>query len=482
MRSLLFLLLIIIITSSHSYSKERVLFKLSKPYCLLNFAEAASGNRNISSTLREYIQEQISDPHFYEIITEYQKITLDHAIEQDILPPARQFPRTTFDLIYIAAAKANDIEDLSDRIMGILPNTAHQQLIGVLNKLSPYYDQLLWNNANNTLLKHIDSLSKYSSALSEAFISFKTFYRSSWSDDIPFVVTLYPIPGSKGHVTATAHNSILSIGVLTQEKDYDNRSRASIIAHEMCHILYREEATSVQVEIDRYFQSSMSSYKHIAYSYINEALATACGNGWMYKKLNGVLDTGSWYNNHYINTYAKALYPLVELYITNNKPIDSLFITKAIAVFEKEFPKSIYDYNVLFNNVSIYNDAATKEERKLITDALSQHYNIGAYSMLSPISDSTCIMHINSSKQTQLIIVHKNNEENITLLNNIFPHTKAFTKNKLTENFYLSFLDEHERAVIIINIKDIDSLSDALITIKNQKYIDPNLPFTLLKF
>jgi hypothetical protein len=66
---------------------------------------------------------------------------------------------------------------------------------------------------------------------------------------------------------------------------------------------------------------------------MNEVLATALGNGYVYEQLDGKIDDGDWYNRKYISLMAKQIYPLVTEYI-NEKKIDRSFIDNYIKQYE----------------------------------------------------------------------------------------------------------------------------------------------------
>ena len=82
----------------------------------------------------------------------------------------------------------------------------------VLKQTEKFYDNLLWNNNEQKLSNQKKELELYASKTSEIFNKFQHFYNSSWTTDIPFIVTLYPIPGKRGNSTATPAVSIGTLG------------------------------------------------------------------------------------------------------------------------------------------------------------------------------------------------------------------------------------------------------------------------------
>ncbi len=269
-----------------------VQYKVSKPYCIFSFMEAASGQHNMSTTLREYIEEKTAgDEHFKELIQTFKGIQLDYSFKREEYPEKRRQFRSTYDLIVIALVNAEDLEAFNQRIFGILPISEQQKLVSVLKQADGYYNKLVWNDYEPKLKRQAKALEGYSSQASEVFKTISHFYHSSWTNDIPFTVALYGIPGAHGNTTATPHANSLCVGVLTDEKDHFGRM--GVVIHEICHVLYDEQPKDFQHQIEKYFDENQSPYKIYAQAFFDEGLATALGNGWAYKKLSGQLDTSN---------------------------------------------------------------------------------------------------------------------------------------------------------------------------------------------
>src|SRR5690606_2672055 len=103
-------------------------------------------------------------------------------------------------------------------------------------------------------------------------------------------------------------------------------------------------------EIQRWFNEHPSANAQYAYLLINEALATALGNGYVYEKLSGKPDTTEWYNVKYVNLMAKRIYPLVSEYLSQKKTIDKRFVDEYIAVYDRHFSAWTQELDNLFTN------------------------------------------------------------------------------------------------------------------------------------
>lgn len=448
-------------------------FKVSKTVCLLTFLDAASAAPRSSATLRMYIAGHVQDfdsADFNKLLQKYNSLDLDRSYTLTQYPSQRQKPRSSADLITIAAVQADDTRDFLRRIAGILPNEQWLVLKEVLEGVEYYYDEVIFKEHKAALEKQLTELKLYNDKTKTAFYKLKSFYGSTWPDNLPFTVAIYPIPGNTGNTTATPHNNSLVMAVLTEEKDHDGR--IGVAMHEICHVLYEEQPLDFQWKLDSAFLVSQSVSKQYAYNYIDEALATACGNGWMYEFITGNTDKGAWYNDEYIDGFAHAIYPLVKTYIDNDKRIDRRFITSAIELFEKKFPDAAYEYDNLFNKMSVYTDASDNEQYRSIMNTVNRHFRVTSSHASYPITDPQSLSLAGNSGGTQLFIVHTNKHENLVALKKMFPELDNL---KEEEESVISFMDRMNRPVVVVNVNDASRIDAAFRKMVETKKISRSL-------
>ena len=116
-----------------------------------------------------------------------------------------------------------------------------------------------------------------------------TFYNSFWDYEIPFDVSFYPQPNSKGY-TAQAYYSNSISAMPTELKDFN--ALLAVVLQEIFHLLYDSQVLSFKNEIDSCFKANKSDVSVYVYLLMNEVLATALGNGYVYEKLNGDVYAG----------------------------------------------------------------------------------------------------------------------------------------------------------------------------------------------
>jgi hypothetical protein len=458
------------------WSQQIVQVKYSKPFALIKFLETAKGGVSISKTFKHQIDTSYlsKDTAFLNILDRYTSLNLDYVYSKDQYPEKRKHINSTWDLLSIAAITANTNEEFFEKIIGLYPNSDYLKLKQAVTAVEPFYDAFIYSKKNKSVIKDkVRELQALSPKLNQLFDKFKIFYGSTWDKSIPFNLAIYPIEGNRGQTTATPHANSLEMGFLTKEDD--NFELLSIGMHEMCHVLYDEQSLIKQQRIDSVFMDSTNTYYKMAYRYFDEALATALGNGYAYKYLSNELDSGEWYNDRYINLYAKALYPLIEQYLNQNRFIDKEFILKSIDLFKQTFPNAVYDIEPLLIKVDVYFDADTDQERQKISGILNNTFRIYSSNTSTPINDKISLNNIKQSQETQFIVIHKNQVKNMALLKPLFKTLATLPANK--KNLLISFLDKNKRAVFIIQAENETKLKEAIFLLKKQKEIDPKKPW-----
>jgi hypothetical protein len=217
--------------------------------------------------------------------------------------------------------------------------------------------------------------------------------------------------------------------------------------HETYHILYDEQPIEVKTEIDNYFKENKSKCRNYAYQLLNEALATALGNGYVYEKLDGKIDTEDWYNKKYINLMAKQMYPLVKEYIVQNKSIDKNFIDNYIKLYEDNFPNWINE----LDNILTYRYVISENENDFNTvNKMFRYRSKAEYeTQITEIS----IEKMQKTPLTKVIIISKNNNDKLKLIKRKFKELNNWKFNAGKDFSYKTLLDDKSQ-LIILNQKE----------------------------
>lgn len=482
MKRLFYILFLLLLFSPFLKSQNLLKFKISRPYCLMNFIETSYGGHGTSQTLRDSITANTQgDKIFADLVEQYRSIQLDFSWKRTEYPENRRPNRSTYDLVSAAAVNANDIDDFMNRIAGIIPNSDLIKLGTILKKVEPYYEKIIWQPYGTQILSQIDSLKRYQTQANEAFRKLKKFYNTSWSDDLPFTVAIYPIAAQRRkptHTTATVHANSLCVSVLTQERAY--AGRMGVILHETSHALYDEQSAVFQQELESYFNKNKSTYTEGARNFLNEALATACGQGWVHNYLVGEPDPNSWYGDEYIEGFARAIYPMVSDYINNDKSIDEHFINEAIRLFGATFPKAAYDVIMRMNRLHLYINAEEEAARSKMQQNLFGSFNISSMSTNSPISAPETLEDIKkTSTETLVFMIEKDFDKTFETLKTVLPDLKN-QKYDLKEDFALAYLDANNRLVVIIKSPS-DKVQTGVQLLEKQRFIENGRLYLAIK-
>jgi hypothetical protein len=469
-------LLLLSLSCHISFSQSVIRFKSGKPYAILSFIETASGQQAHSSTFKRYIDTTIArdDSAFASLLRDFSVINLSHNYNREEYPSNRRQTRSTYDLLIIAAVKSNTLREFHDNSIGILSNSAHQQLFRILGKAESYYDRFVWKKSEKALKAQTKGLTKYGPKANELFYAFRQLYNSTWPDEIPFDVSVFPIPARSGNTSASPHANSLCVAILTGGQDL--AGTMGVTMHEICHVLYDEQSAGFQYKLDAMFKASKSPYSAIAYSFFDEAMATALGNGYAYKQFTGKMDTTAWYNNPYIDGFAHAIYPLVEEYLGMNKTIDNDFVERAIELFGKTYPRAVEDFSILLNNMYLYADAEESQDRLRLRQIIGKYFSSSRYNFSSPVLHEYSIDYLKTSKGTQLIIVDRNQDSTINELKKALPELEPLLKDVRSPNFVASFYDNANRVIVLISVENELFLEKALKMLKEKQYLDAKTP------
>lgn len=471
LKSISFTFLFLAFSISLFSQKTKLLhFETNKVLCLYSFLETATNAPGSSSSYKEYIEKELGGNLAFKVLrTRFSNIRRSDELKKESYPFNRHSSKTVVDLIWITCSNSLDINDLNNRLIGILSNRDHAELIAVLKEAEPFYDKLVWNKVQKQITRIENQLEPYGKKIEKLFLQISKFYGTEWNTSIPFKVMLYPIPLERGTTTATPKGNALICSFLTEQED-DYIGRLGVIIHEMCHILFDEQPLHLQNKIDRWFTESQSSFSKLAYSYIDEGLATAIGNGWAYREIHGEIDTMEWYNNEYINGFGHALFDGVSEYLAQGKTIDEAFINNAITLFGKTFPKSNSNIATLLNEVRIYANAEEKKDIDKIFGNLRNHFQIRSAWLSTPISDPKSVETFYEKQITKLFIIDHNNENTIQFLKEKYKLTKEFPHSK---SFIFNHKDEvNQSTIFIINFTKLEDLNPLLTELKEMEFVE----------
>ncbi|MFC1792122.1 hypothetical protein ACFL3Q_00885 [Planctomycetota bacterium] len=485
MKAYCIILIVVFITiTSFGQSKDTytVEFQINKPYCLLNFMEILRTNGYYGPTLYSFYQKSKfnNDENLKKLLRQYKSLKITHAYHLDGYPKYRFMAKdkSTKDLFYILSSRSESLEDFKQITVGIIPFYEHQQLFEILKAAEPIYDELIWNPYYSAAQKRLKELKEYAQKinLNEKFRPIANFLNSSWSTDIPVVVSFSIVPGEKVRLVPPPQGNTIYCGLLTESDDYS--WYIGLITHEFSHKAFAEQPLEMHQQIEQWFEKSKSPHRGMVNFMFNEVLGGAIGHK-IKEDLLGHPHEFT-YAQPFMRDFDEAIYPLVVSYLNDAKSIDQNFINQSLKIYEETFPNALREYSYLFQAYYLVTDVDDSQARNLPGLIMKNISRPLMYELENPIIDDNNIDALIAYDFTKLLVITKDHEKTIEYLKRKIGELNRFESLDIKSDFILSFNDVQGKPYVIISIHSFEKLEEALKTLKSRKMIDPKNPLVLI--
>lgn len=371
------------------------------------------------------------------------------------------------DALTSLAITAPDLKTFEKQLSIFMPYRGLTAYFKIKEKIYPLFNKLLWKpslSSQNQQIKMNEDLIKKSHFI-ELLQKAKNFYSSDYPETLPFKVGLVPIPDKNIKSTHTSAENLKDVQVVPYLISRGLKDNLDVIFHEFCHALYEGQSLEIQKEIDNFYLNQDNPYAIFVYRYLNEALATAWGNGWYYESLHGVVSAKSWYTVSYIDGLAKAFLPLIKSYVNAAKPLDKEFMLKTLKLAKNSYPTGPreVDTNFISLRLTIDVEKITSQNLKKI---LKSNFRINSL-YTSSESDTQCLpLSWNNSVGNFLLITTKK-ENGLSYLKQLTDFSEIKSRVKYLDNFAIT-IPYQSKYVIWINIENEKKFSDILTLIKDK--------------
>lgn len=419
--------------------------KFSEPLAVFQFLDFLSANAPQNVFKTAFNGSPFNVDKYKHLIAEYDQLDLDYGYEYTAYPYAQKIGGSTASLLKRNLINDSSIDEFKLASLGIIPNADLFKLCDLLTAFEPVYQALVYQPCKQKFDQQLSVISSFaeSGKLSRFFDLGLKFYHSSWDEQTPFIVALYPLAGTL-HFTATAFYNNAEVAVPVDLQD-DNKL-LSVMIHEIFHILYDEESLTFKKDLENAFRNNPSRDSRYAYLLLNEALATTLGNGYVYGQLKGAEDTGAWYRRVYTNLIAKAIYPLVKTYITEGKSLDKDFIDHYIQIFDQHFAGWLGKKDFIMADRYVIAD--NPDSLNLI-DQLYPYRSMSGY---DPQLTAASIEKMKQAPITKIVIVSKDNKQALGLLKSEFTELRGWQPDSRTDFSYAVFLTDKTYLIILNDV------------------------------
>jgi len=326
-----------------------------------------------------------------------------------------------FDKIRIAGFQAASVDDYAARLDLLTAPADRISFERVIRHFEPRFKSWWQTEA----LKQGDEFAGQLNALlrspkiNNPLKRFYDFYAPLLPADYEISFNLFYIPGS---VKESSNGQQLENYSLMEFKAKEKpERRIDIAVHELCHFFYQNRTAKSRARLEQKFYSANRASAIPAFNLLNESLAAAFGNGIIARAVTPAAEFDkyaaakkSFYNNDSIDRAAKAIMPLLDERLKNNRTIDDAkFVDDYIAALEKAFgddllkPKLYLSEMFLFVDAK-YNVSIRRDVRRTLETA--SLYSVEAAWNEKNILDD----YENNPRLNSVFIVHPDNLAELT--------------------------------------------------------------------
>lgn len=332
-------------------------FNISKACGLLRFISGVAKQSDEGTAYYDYLQahHKLSkdDKHF---IHEYQWLRKSKAQFSTSSGRKLNFHQQLMAL----ACNSKSLEDFYIASKRYCSEDEHEVLKQVMEHFRPIYEQLIWRPLSPQLNKDLFWYRDNEKSFARPLQSIARLFDSSAGAKQPLKATFVPVPvdvRAEGNGFCFSSNAfsenldsvvVVSQGIvppdlIAEYKDKRVNNDRTLedsdeIIHEFVHNLWSYRNSEFRQKLESLF---LSNDRQFNYDLLNESQAAAI-QAWFYKQVRGKDKSGPWYDNKYVDKYAKALLPVILEFVDSRKD-ETLnaeqYAGKAFKAFDQTFPE-----------------------------------------------------------------------------------------------------------------------------------------------
>jgi len=451
-----------------------VRLQIDKPYCVLHFLETLRTRGYYGPTLYEHYKKSkySDDEALAKLVQQYSRVKIAYGYHFDGYPKYRYMTkdRATSDIFFALSARTASLEEFQQMTVGIIPFDDHRRLFEILKAVEPIYDALVWDPYYAKAQVRLKGLKEYAETahLGARLPPIAHLVNSSWSPEIPVIVSFSIVPGEKIKLVPPPVGNVIRAGLLTESEDYS--WYIGLITHEFAHRAFAEQPRKTHQQIDQWLTESQSPHRGIVNLMFNEVLGGAIGHKVRADLLGQAQEFT--YNQPVIKAFDEAIYPLVVSYLEEGKSIDGVFVNECLALYAKTFPDALREYRSLFQAYYLLTDVEGGREQKLPQAIRQNLVPPMMYEVASGITDDN-IEALRAYDFTKVVVITKDHERAIGHLRRKISALGGFAGLDAGAEWVLSCHDAAGSPYVIVNIRSVDAFEEVTKRLKTAKMIDP---------
>ena len=392
--------------------------RFSKLYATYEFIQKLSEKYPDNFYKQTFNDSKFNAKEYKGLIRRFDTLKIYETYEFQGYPTEQKIPGITTSILKKYLILSQNLNDFKKQAFGIVPSSELLAFCDIIEKFEPVYDELVYSKNKNKFTEKVNQLSKFvaNSETASFFQKGLEFYGTKWDFTIPFEIAIVPSLSQRGFTATTFLNNAVSEMQLDFES-YD--VLLSGLMHQIYHILYDEQ-------------------------------------------LNGKLDDGDWYNVKYINEMSKKIYPTVQQYLIEKRPLDKNFVDKYISIYDKNFPQWLNE----LDNILTY--------RYIIAD---NPQNFGFFLKNYP---RTSVSYMNNELTphglelmkerplTKIVLISIKNPRKLKMVKDVFPELKNWNYDPNVEFVHIEDLNDKTK-LIIVNTLEPETIRLLEKTFENRK-------------
>lgn len=424
----------------------------SKLLATYDFVKQLSNNYPENKYQQLFKTSVFNTKHYSDLINQLDTLNVYESYDFQGYPIGQKRPVMTTSLIERNLINSNSVADFKKTTFGIIPNSELLPLSNIITEFEPVYNQLVFLPNKKEFETQLSELETFVTKANLSFFFEKglTFYNADWDVSVPIDIAIIPSIKENGFTaTAFLNNAVSEVPLNFKQNDV----LFSVLMHEIYHSIYNEQSLELKQQIETWFKNNPSKNGQYAYLLLNEALATALGNGYVFEQLNGTVDKEDWYFNKYINLMAKEIYPMVTAYLDTNKPLDKRFVDEYIGIYDSKFSGWLNELDNLLTNRYVITDNPND------FNYFRKNYRYSSISQSEVPLTEIALERMKYTPITKVIIVSSDNQHKLELIKKTFEELKDWKFNSEEEFVYPIDLKDKTKLILINQREsDIDGL------------------------
>ncbi len=374
--------------NNEARGKLRIEFSSSEPCGLLRFVEGISGQTDEGKGYSEFLASHYKlNKLDKKLIRDYQWFR--KAKREFEIPTGRKLE--LIQKLMVIASSTKSFDEFFKLAEPCCSEDEFQILQQVMNHFRPLYEQLIWKPLSPQLNKDLGWFRTNEQEFSRPLETVAKLFQSSAGRSRPLRAILVPVPtevtgDGKGFTFSTSAFSenldlgiILSQGIIPPDviagfhDPRVNNDRAledsDGLIHEFTHMLWAFRSPEFNKALVASFEKADRQFN---YDLLNESQAAAI-QAWFHKQVHGKDKTGRWYDNKYVDKYAKALLPILMEYASSSSPASinaDDYAQKAMKAFDETFPNWQEDPQIILWRSQLVQSPLSSED---LADDLNNH-------------------------------------------------------------------------------------------------------------